>query len=77
MTETELQLNPHPQKNGLDYITVSLVVPKNDKSNAIIPSASMARAKPLSPHLIHQKCGHFHNGRVEELARRELIKGLP
>ena len=37
----------------------------------------MARAKSISPHLIHQKCGHFHNDRVEELARRELIAGLP
>lgn len=63
--------------NGLDYINLSLVVPKDDPSYAIIPSASMARAKPLSPHLIHQKCGHFHNARVEELARRHLIDGLP
>ena len=65
------------KRYGLDYITVSLVVPKYDQSYAIIPSTSMARAKSLSPHLIHQKCGHFHNGHVEELARRELIAGLP
>ena len=47
------------KRNGLDYINISLIVPKDNPSYAVVPSASMARAKPLSPHLIHQKCRRY------------------
>ena len=61
-------------KNGLDYITIKLVIPK-DISFSIFPSAN--HAKILTPFLMHQKCGHFYNGHIEELAWRYLIDGLP
>ena len=62
-------------RNGLDYIDITLVVPKEEIDSTFTPTAFKAQA--LSPHLIHQKCGHFFHSRIEELARRKLIAGFP
>ena len=62
-------------RNGLDYIDMTIILPKPSKISTFTPTACKAQA--LSPHLIHQKCGHFFHGRVVELARRGLIDGLP
>lgn len=63
------------KRNGLDYIKVLIVIPTAISSQTIRPTAY--KANILSPQLIHQKCGHFFNERIEELVRRELVDGLP
>ena len=63
------------KRNGLDYINIIMVIPSAFNNRKIRPTA--CKANVLSPQLIPQKCGHFFNERIEELARRELVDGLP
>ena len=63
-------------KNGLDYISVSVITPTlQQNSKSIVPTACQARS--LSPQLIHQKCGHFFHARIVDLAKRKLVEGIP
>lgn len=61
-------------KNGLDYMSLTILTPKRDP-NEIIPTACHVRT--ISPQLIHQKCGHYFQDRSIDLAKRKLIDGLP
>ena len=61
-------------KNGLDYISVEIITPDSDPEK-ILPTACLARS--LSAQLIHQKCGHYFQNRIAELAKKKLIDGLP
>lgn len=63
------------KNNGLDYVKMPIIVPTSISTDKIKPTA--CKANVLSPQLIHQKCGHFFNGRIEELAKNGLVYGLP
>ena len=65
---------PPTIKNGLEYMSINVIIPSQSPKD-IKPTACHARI--LSPQLIHQKCGHFYQGRIIDLAKKKLIDGLP